>query len=102
MRQIKRVLELRHERRLSIRNIARSLGVPISTISDYLQQAREAGQSWPLSASPRPQPVRNGPCRPAGLRAGTWTRGPVDPAPLPAAASICQAARGRIGRKGGR
>jgi transposase-like protein len=48
MRQIKRVLELRHEHGLSIREIARSLGVPISTIGDYLQQAREAGLSWPL------------------------------------------------------
>jgi transposase len=48
MRQIKRVLELRDEHGLSIREIARSLGVPISTIGDYLQQAREAGLSWPL------------------------------------------------------
>ena len=48
MRQIKEVLRLRHQHRLSTREIARSCGLPVSTVGDYLQRATAAGLSWPL------------------------------------------------------
>lgn len=48
MRQIKEILRLKHEHRLSVRQIARSCGLPASTVSDYLVRAQSAGLSWPL------------------------------------------------------
>jgi transposase len=47
MRQIKEVLRLKHEHRLSVREIARSCGLPSSTVSDYLVRAQAAGLGWP-------------------------------------------------------
>lgn len=48
MRTIQRVLQLRVEHGLTIREIARSTGLPASTVGDYLQEAEAAGLSWPL------------------------------------------------------
>jgi transposase len=48
MRQIKEILRLRYDKRLSIREIARSCGLPGSTICDYLKRAQGAGLVWPL------------------------------------------------------
>ena len=48
MRQIKELLRLKHEHGLSVREIARSCGVPVSTVGDYLKRAQSAGLNWPL------------------------------------------------------
>lgn len=48
MRSIKEVLRLRHEHHLSVRQIARSCGLPVSTVGDYLQRAARAQVPWPL------------------------------------------------------
>ncbi len=48
MRRIREVLRLKHELRRSHREIAGSLGIANSTVSDYLGRARAAGFSWPL------------------------------------------------------
>jgi transposase len=50
MRHIKEILRLKHEHHLSVREIARSSGLPPSTVSDYLGRAQRAGLSWPLPA----------------------------------------------------
>lgn len=48
MRQIKEILRLKFEHKLSIREIARSCAVPTSTVGDYLKRAEWAGLSWPI------------------------------------------------------
>jgi transposase len=48
MRQIQEVLRLKHQNGLSIREIARSCGLPASTVGDYLKRAEAAGIGWPL------------------------------------------------------
>ena len=48
MRRIREVPRLKHELRRSHREIAGSLGIANSTVSDYPGQARAAGFSWPL------------------------------------------------------
>jgi len=48
MRQIHEILRLKHQNHLSIREIARSCGVPTSTVGDYLKRAAAAGIIWPL------------------------------------------------------
>ncbi len=48
MRQIKEVLRLKHELKLSVREIARSCAVPTSTVGDYLKRAESAGILWPM------------------------------------------------------
>jgi transposase len=48
MRQIHELLRLKHQNQLSIREIARSCGLPTSTVSDYLKRAEAAGVQWPL------------------------------------------------------
>jgi DNA-binding transcriptional regulator LsrR (DeoR family) len=47
MRQIHEILRLKYQNQLSIREIARSCGLPTSTVGDYLQRAEIAGISWP-------------------------------------------------------
>jgi transposase len=49
MRSIKEVLRLRHQHQLSVREIARSCGLPVSTVGDYLKRAATAQITWPLS-----------------------------------------------------
>ena len=48
MRQIQEILRLKHQNQLSVREIARSCGLPASTVGDYLKRAEVAGLSWPL------------------------------------------------------
>jgi len=48
MRQIQEILRLKHQNQLSIREIARSCGLPTSTVGDYLKRAVAAGIGWPL------------------------------------------------------
>ncbi len=48
MRQIKEILRLKFQHKLSIREIARSCAVPTSTVGDYLKRAELAGLTWPL------------------------------------------------------
>ena len=49
MRKIKEVLRLRFELGLGQRQIARSCGIGLSTVHDYLERAGAAGIGWPLS-----------------------------------------------------
>ena len=53
MRMIREVLRLRLEAGLSERQAARSLGVPRTTVQDYLARFRGSGLTWPLGASGR-------------------------------------------------
>ena len=48
MRHINEILRLKHENNLSVREIARSCGLPVSTVGDYLKRAQAASLSWPL------------------------------------------------------
>jgi transposase len=48
MRHIKEILRLKHEKKLSVREIARSCALPTSTVGDYLKRAQGASLSWPL------------------------------------------------------
>lgn len=48
MRHIKEILRLKHEKKLSVREIARSCALPASTVGDYLKRAQAASLSWPL------------------------------------------------------
>ena len=48
MRQIQEILRLKHQNQLSVREIARSCGLPTSTVGDYLKRAEAAGIGWPL------------------------------------------------------
>jgi len=48
MRQIQEILRLKHQNQLSIREIARSCGLPTSTVGDYLKRAEIAKIGWPL------------------------------------------------------
>ena len=46
MRQIREVLRLRHEAKLSQRRIALAVGLGKSSVCDYLERAERAGLSW--------------------------------------------------------
>jgi len=48
MRQIREVLRLSFEERLSRRQIGAAVGLPYTTVWHYLERARQAGLSWPL------------------------------------------------------
>lgn len=48
MRQIQEILRLKHQNKLTIREIGRSCGLPTSTVGDYLKRAEAAGITWPL------------------------------------------------------
>jgi transposase len=48
MRKIKEVLRLHHDRKLSTREIAKSLTLARSTVSEYLNRAARVQLSWPL------------------------------------------------------
>ena len=48
MRHIVEILRLKHQHQLSVREIARSCGLPPSTVGDYVQRAEAAGLRWPL------------------------------------------------------
>lgn len=48
MRKISEIFRQRFELKLSYRDVARSLNMSISTVSDYIARAKAAGLSWPL------------------------------------------------------
>jgi transposase len=48
MRTIRELLRLHAEQHLSLRQIAASLGLPRSTVADYLGRFRRTGLPWPL------------------------------------------------------
>ena len=48
MRKIRELLRLKYELGRSHREIATSLGIANSTVSDYVRRASAAGFSWPL------------------------------------------------------
>src|SRR3954468_21964355 len=48
MRQIQEVLRLKHQNQLSIREIAGSCQLAVSTVGDYLKRAEAADLGWPL------------------------------------------------------
>ena len=48
MRRIRELLRLKHELGRSHREIAGSLGIANSTVSEYARRAAAAGLSWPL------------------------------------------------------
>ena len=48
MRHIQEILRLKHQSQLSVREVARSCGLPTSTVGDYLKRAQAAGIGWPL------------------------------------------------------
>ena len=48
MKQLRNILRLRHELGLTHRQIVRSTGIGLGTVSEYLARAKGAGLSWPL------------------------------------------------------
>src|ERR1039458_10080215 len=50
MRHIQEILRLKHQNQLSVREIARSCGLPTSTVGNYLKRAEAAGIGWPMPA----------------------------------------------------
>ena len=48
MRQIREILQLKYEQKLSRRVIAGACGVSLGTVSEYLGRSRRAGLDWPL------------------------------------------------------
>jgi len=50
MRQVREILRLKYEQRLSHRAIARACGVGLGTVSEYCRRAQQAALGWPLPA----------------------------------------------------
>ena len=48
MRQIHEILRLKYQNQLSLREIARSCGLAVSTVGDYVKRAEAVGLTWPL------------------------------------------------------
>ena len=48
MRKVREILRLRHEAGLSVREIARSLGISVGVVQNYLTSTHKAGLTWPL------------------------------------------------------
>jgi transposase len=48
MRKIRDVLRLRLGEQLSLRQVASSLSMPLTSVADYVRRATEAGLDWPL------------------------------------------------------
>jgi transposase len=46
MKQLRNILRMKHEHGLTHREIARSCGVGLGTVSEYLERARNAGLTW--------------------------------------------------------
>lgn len=49
MRQIRDILRLYWEQRLTMRQIARSVGIGVASVSDRIHRAEAAGLGWPLA-----------------------------------------------------
>src|ERR1700684_970168 len=50
MRKVRDVLRLSWHEHLSLRQVARSLAMPHTTVAVFLRRANEAGLTWPLPA----------------------------------------------------
>lgn len=48
MRKVREVLRLRLGEDLSLRQVAASVGLPVTTVADHLKRAKAAGLGWPL------------------------------------------------------
>ena len=48
MRQIREILRLRHAEKLSLRDVAASLGMPFTSVANHVRRAERAGVTWPL------------------------------------------------------
>ena len=48
MKQLREILRLKHEQKLSHRAIARACRVGVGTVSEYVRRAARAGLEWPL------------------------------------------------------
>ena len=59
MRKISEVFRQRFELKRSYRDIARSLNISISTVSDHLARAKAAGLSWPFATELSEQELYN-------------------------------------------
>lgn len=59
MRKISEIMRQKFELRHSYRDIASSLNISISTVSDYLSRAKAAGIAWPLPAGITEQELHN-------------------------------------------
>ena len=82
MRQIKEILRLKHEHQLSVREIARSCGLPPSTVDDYLLRAQAAGLNWPLPEGLDEQQIQQRLFHPAQAQPEA-SPPPEPPRPLP-------------------
>jgi transposase len=80
MRTILELLRLEREQALSVRQIAGSLGLPRSTVADYLRRFRETGLPWPLPADLDEVALE--------ARLFTRPRAPEHPRPLPDWATV--------------
>ncbi len=69
MRKLREVLQLKHERGLSHRAIARACAIGLGTVTLYLRRTAQSGLGWPLPAD----------LDDAGLEARLFRR----PAPVP-------------------
>lgn len=77
MRHVKDILRLKFHNQLSLREIARSCGLPASTVGDYLQRAEAAQLTWPL-----PEGLTDAELR-ARLTGATGASESPPPKPLP-------------------
>ena len=66
MKQLRNILRLRHELGLTHRQIVRSTGIGLGTVSEYLARAKGAGLPWPLRTTGTTRRWRSGstPVRP--------------------------------------
>ena len=48
MRKLRKILKLKHEAGMAHRDIARACSVGVTTVSVYLERAKQAGLNWPL------------------------------------------------------
>ena len=76
MRKIVEILRLARERGWSVRQIGESVGVPHSTVGDYLRRFQATGLSWPL-----PPPDLDQAALEARLFAPTSSKAVVRPLP---------------------
>ena len=58
MRKVEEVLRLKWSAGLSVRQIAKAVGVGRTTVSDYIVRAEAAGLSWPLPVGGSSGPLR--------------------------------------------
>ena len=49
MRKVREILRLKHERKLSDRQIALAIGVARSTVGEYLARAEADGLTWEIA-----------------------------------------------------